>query len=460
VQASIFNLYVDEFPSAGQSLVYNTLTGAFLELDADGRRFLEGLAAGKSDAADVDPEWLGDNAGFVVDKADDDERAFTDWYEAQRSHTDTLSCIVSITFACNMDCTYCCQADVLDGRGMKADSAEATATWLAGRAREIGAKRIDLCFLGGEPLLYPARIETIVARVRELAPGVQVVFSLITNGTLMTRELVERWVPLGLYAAQVTLDGDETTHSHTRRSKKKGEDSFATIFANVIAAAPFIRLIINGNYQDDTVHGFPGLILKLREAGLPASARLEFSPALTALGAPEGGGAGGCTISSSRPEMMIALKDQIRNAGFSTADGMNLGPCSFHKRHAYAIDPDGHIYKCPGFLGKVEWAIGSVTDGLTERYDQLVELRPHVKNCGGCAHRPDCAGGCVAAEFISKGTTEGVNCEGDYFHRFGDDLLKRKYAEVDPSINVPPMDVSFAAPTQGRRSPMLRVMAA
>jgi hypothetical protein len=54
-----------------------------------------------------------------------------------------------------------------------------------------------------------------------------------------------------------------------------------------------------------------------------------------------------------------------------------------------------------------------------------------------------------------------VNCEGDYFDRFGGDLLKRKYAELDPSVDVPPMVADFKAPaTQGRRSSLLRVMAA
>src|SRR5262249_51794850 len=154
-----------------------------------------------------------DSVGILVESRAAEEASYRAWHETYRSSTHRLEAIVSITFACNFDCTYCCQSDVLNGRMMKADTGAATAEWLANRALEIGAKELQLAFVGGEPLLHPHRIEQIVADVRRLAPDIKLSFMLITNGVFLTRELVTRWKPLGLRYAQVTLDGDKSTHS-------------------------------------------------------------------------------------------------------------------------------------------------------------------------------------------------------------------------------------------------------
>jgi uncharacterized protein len=477
VRLSRFNQYISDFPTAGSTLVYNTLTGAFLEIDDETRQDLERLDRGEVSLDDIyhEPAWFDEDAQFLVTSHDVDERSFSEWYESMRSHTDVMQALVSVTFACNLDCSYCCQSDVMDGKTMTPASGEATAAFLAGRAIAIGARRLDVTFVGGEPLLQQKRIEDMVHAMRGLLEphGIALKFSLITNGVFMTRALVERWVELGLYAAQVTLDGDDTTHAITRRSKKNAPDSYPTIFKNVIDCSGLISIIVNGNYQPDTISGFPGLIAKLRDAGLGPGTRMHFSPALNALGAPSDSAAGSCTMGGANPEWMLGLRDRVVRAGFEAGDPVSIGPCAFHLRHFLAVDPFGNIYKCPGVLGKEEWAIGHVATGLTSAYDRVVESRPHEKNCGSCAHRPDCAGGCVAADWIAKGKEGGINCEHEYFERTGDDLVKRKYVEtmadgdrtasvfdLIPDIALPSSAGGRGGNSSGRRSSALRVLAA
>src|SRR5205085_2541587 len=124
-------------------------------------------------------------------------------YEESRARVG-LSVMVSVTFACNFACTYCCQEDVLDGKTMSHETARATGEWLAERARQIGSASIQLIFVGGEPLLHPGRIEEVLASARAHT-DLPITFTLLTNGLFMTRDLVERWLPLGLTAAKVTL---------------------------------------------------------------------------------------------------------------------------------------------------------------------------------------------------------------------------------------------------------------
>lgn len=432
MKLSAFNVYVDKFPEADTALVYNTFTGGFVSLDEATLAVLRKADAGGELEADerelIDPEFFDDSVGILVESRAVEEQAYRAHLNAWRGSTDRLDCIVSTTLACNLDCTYCYQSDVLDGRTMSAETGRRSAVWLADRALEIGAKHIDLAFIGGEPLLHPHRITQIVQdiRARTAAAGVRVSFNLITNGVFLTRKLVEEWVPLGLTMAKVTMDGDETTHSTTRRSKKKAEDSYATIFKNVVEASQLIRIYLNGNYTPDTIPGFVPLIQKLAAAGFKKGSQVHFSPALQAMGAPPEGGLGGCNFTSSHPEYLIPLADAVRRAGYAPIDDTFIGPCALHRRHSYSIDPEGHLYKCPGFIGKPEWAVGHVENGLTPRYERLANINPQ-RHCGSCAHRPECAGGCLAAEWMDAGRMEGVNCEIGFYENHGDDFIKRKF---------------------------------
>jgi uncharacterized protein len=470
LRLSAFNLYLPEYPEPGQTLIHNTFSGGFVVVPNEELETLRkadgGAVLSESESAVIDPDYFDDSVGILVEDRKSEEKAYRANYEQKRSGTAELDAIVSITFACNLDCTYCCQSDVLNGKMMKADLGDATARWLAGRAVEIGASTVKIAFVGGEPLLHPDRIEQVVADIKAFAPHVDVRFSLITNGVFLTDAMIDRLLPIGLRAAQVTLDGDETTHSITRRAKRN-VDHYQTIFDNVIAASKRIRVNVNGNYQADTVHGFVPLLQKLKAAGLPEGSHVSFTPALAALGAPSDSAATSCTWSGSNPALMLALGDEVRRNGFDAGDPKSIGPCAFHTRHHYAIDPDGHIYKCAGFLGKSDWAVGHVTTGLNLRYQRLAESRPQ-RECGSCSHRPDCGGGCVAASWMASGRSEGVNCEKEFFDQYQSDVLIRRYAlatsdhVAEALLRFPATraDVRATLNGSGKRSQSLRVLAA
>jgi uncharacterized protein len=297
---------------------------------------------------------------------------------------------------------------------------------VASRAIELDMDHVRLTFVGGEPLLHPERIKSIAARVAAALDdhGIEVSLGLITNGYFLTLETVHELLPYGLAVAQVTLDGDETTHRVSRVSKKD-EDTFQRIFDNVIAASKVIQVTINGNYQEHTIHGFAPLVDKLAAHALPAGSSINFSPALEILSAPEGSVAGSCNWSSAPYEYQVALHDRIVGNGYFTSTLYSVGPCGFHDYHLFAIDPRGNIFKCPGFLGHPEWRIGHVRSGLTARYEQMLALDLD-STCRGCAHRPNCGGGCVADEMLRTGAP-AANCEQPFFEAVKPHVLPRRY---------------------------------
>jgi uncharacterized protein len=355
----------------------------------------------------------------------------------------------------------------MSGSVMKPEVADQTGEWLAERALAVGVESVHMAFCGGEPLLHPERIKRIAARVREkVAPhGLPVTFVLITNGYFLTDQMVSELVPYGLVGAQVTLDGDETTH-HLTRVSKKGENTFQRIFDHVVAASRRIQISINGNYTEATAHGFMPLTQKLAEAGMPRSTRVRFTPALEGLASIDWNGGGMCTWSDSDTTLHLAMQDEILRRGFDTAGLAEVGPCEFHDHHSFAIDPTGTIYKCPGFMGQPDWGIGHVGTGMDlAGYERLIAATPQA-GCQGCAHRPNCGGGCVASEWLKTGEAAGVNCEKPFFERINDQAVVRRFLlatsdspEEAVSAFPPPRNVTQAS-TRARRPAALRVVAA
>jgi sulfatase maturation enzyme AslB (radical SAM superfamily) len=65
-------------------------------------------------------------------------------------------------------------------------------------------------------------------------------FGMVTNGINLTRERVQRLVPLGFEHAQVTIDGDRETHNQTR-PRRNGEGSYDCIMGNLREYAGLIK---------------------------------------------------------------------------------------------------------------------------------------------------------------------------------------------------------------------------
>ena len=446
MRLSRFNLYVDNYPTIGETLVHNTLSGAYVVLDEPTLSALRRADSGQdlSDRERVlveDPDLWDPDVGVMTTSHEAEEAEFYKWFSFRRDIGSTLHAIVGINLACNFACPYCSQAEVMNGSVMDLPTIDRTADWLV--SRTIGQQRegLHLILVGGEPLLHLDRIERLARRAQEqLQPhGLRFTMAVITNGYFLDESTVERLCSHGLIQAQVTLDGDHTTHRLTRVSKK-GEDSFQRIFDNVVAASRHIRVTINGNYQENTVHGFAPLLEQLAQAGFPAGSKVTFSPALEGLSSSQDVGSGSCTWSGSDTSYQVALYDETLRQGYDPGGPANaVGPCEFHDYHSFAIDPDGTIYKCPGFLGNPDWGIGHVRSGLTDRYQHMLALTPK-SSCVGCEHRPNCGGGCVAAEWIRSGNTEGVNCEKDYFNLVKDEAVVRNYllatqATVEQALN-------------------------
>ena len=141
---------------------------------------------------------------------------------------------LAIAQKCNLGCTYCyAQQGEFGGaaQNMTRQAAEQAVDLLVNGAAP-GA-RLNLAFLGGEPLANRALLQETTRRARTLADqrGVTLGFSITTNGTLLTEEDAAFFETFG-FAVTVSLDGPREVHDRLRPFKS-GQGSFDRIMRAV-----------------------------------------------------------------------------------------------------------------------------------------------------------------------------------------------------------------------------------
>ena len=219
MQSSMFNKQV---PLAGRDDVFlmNTFTDAQLVVSRDVVSLLDRVGATPNLAATLDDSErsalrdLADHGFIVKDRATEWE-ALNRFFHDVREDTSELRLTALTTLQCNFACDYCVQGDHDDynanAEKMSMDTALRLCEWVEMKLDEIGSNRFGLTFFGGEPLLNQPVMFEMAERLWRVTQerGVEMGINVITNGLLLTPELVDRLEPFGLSGFKVTLDGDQ-----------------------------------------------------------------------------------------------------------------------------------------------------------------------------------------------------------------------------------------------------------
>ena len=427
----------------------NTFTDAQALVTPDGVALLDDLDGGRPlSAAEREALAALREDGFVVESHTAERAELQAFFRSVRKDTSTLKVTVLTTLQCNFACDYCIQGDHGDynknAAKMSLETAARTAAWTESRLEAIGASRLVLTFFGGEPLLNLPAMFYLAERLHTWCGehGVEILINIITNGLLLTRELVDRMNAYGLNGVKITLDGDRDTHNRMR-PLRGGQGTFDKIIANVRDVAPLTKIAVGGNFDVDTADAYPALLEFLSaQQFADRLTKVTFKPVirdrpatkgLIPLTAVNGDGKplnGACMTSAGTgvsrvcdtcnfvDEKMAFLRDETKKHGFATADGVHMGPCEIHKEHAHTVGPDGSLFACPGFAGEALQSIGHI-DGRQDEYrtqaQRNFERLSAWRACADCAFIPVCAGGCTVAAHNELGDMHAPNCHKTSF---------------------------------------------
>ena len=450
----MFNLQVP-LPATNEVFLMNTFSDAQLLVSSDVPALFDRVSRGDATFNTEERETLNalaDN-GFIVESREAERRGLEEFFRTVREDTHALKVTVLTTLQCNFACDYCFQGDHGDhnlfAQKMTLEQAADVVDWIEKRLDTLRPERFILTLFGGEPLLNLPVAYYLAERCFEAckARGVDQKVSIITNGLLLTEEVVDRLLPVGLMGVKITLDGDRDTHNRMRPLRGK-QGTFDRIVENMRRVGPKVPLTVGGNFDESSADSYPALLDFLREQEFADQiVKVNFKPiikqtaatppapvtnlkgiipltAVSTNGKPLNGtcmtsaGAGtavgrACDSCHFVDEKMSFLREETRRRGFPTPDGVHMGPCEIHRKHAYTIGPDGALYACPGFTGEATQSTGHI-DGRQESWrmsaaERFDALAPY-KNCGDCSFIPVCAGGCSVASHTELGDMNAPSC--------------------------------------------------
>ena len=316
---------------------------------------------------------------------------------------------LAIAQKCNLGCTYCyAQQGEFGGAAKNMELADALrAVDLLVRTVEPGA-RLNLAFLGGEPLVNRKVLRAATLRALELAGGrgAKISFSITTNGTLLSEDDGRFFEEHG-FAVTISVDGPRETHD-ALRPFKSGRGSFDAIMKRV---EPLLKMQQRMQVTARVTVTPRNLSLRRTLDTFIAAGfhSVGFSPMLSA---PTSEG----EMQSEDLELMLG---EMINCGREFERASRSGrrypfanmvnamreihrgthrpyPCGAGAGYL-GVSAEGELAACHRFVGDQEGAMGSLDDGidLSRQADWLNARHVHRQDpCQSCWARYLCGGGC------------------------------------------------------------------
>ncbi|MGD9810968.1 MAG: quinohemoprotein amine dehydrogenase maturation protein [Sphingobium sp.] len=371
--------------------------------------------------------------------------------------------VLNITNQCNLACTYCYEfgADKIatpqgKPKYMTLETAKASVDFLL--EKSPGRQAVHITFFGGETLMNFKLLREVVLYARSQAgeQGRSIGFSLTTNATLLTDEIIA-FLSDNEIGVTVSIDGPQDLQDK-RRVYKSGKGSYAV-------AEPRLRKLIAGHRTraitarvtltdgvTDVVRIYRHLKddLGFHEVG--------FAPVTNS-------GDRDYMIDDGGMDEVLAqfheladewLEHALRGVmhGFSNVSetigeliqGVNKShPCGAGLG-LLGVSPSGDLSPCHRFTDADTHTLGHIETGIDTGKREDFLSRGHVGakyECQTCWARPLCAGGCHHEAFVRYGDTGHANLHYCDWIREWTDTCLRIYGAV--SVQNPEFLERFAA---------------
>ncbi len=282
------------------------------------------------------------------------------------------------TTGCNARCVYCYE-EGWQSKTMSPETADAVADFILRTKRE---GEIRLSWFGGEPLCGAGLISRICGRLQDA--GVMYYSTMITNGTLMTPELVREAKELwNLRRVQLSMDGARADYERRKNYARKDLYNYDTAMnAAELLSDAGIRVSIRCNYDSGNLDGIREF---LDDCGDRFGERGNVSVYLEQL------------FESSDAEKNAALFHAAEKvAGYADELGLSYTErteqrlkthycMADYRGEAVIIDPEGGLHLCEHDIDGEP--IGTVFGGPVTWPETGTEI---AEECRNCCFLPEC----------------------------------------------------------------------
>jgi uncharacterized protein len=453
VKTSKFNILARGKEDPSKALLYNTLHDHRILFD-DPELSPEKLFDKIQNHLPLDPkeeEAASDlkEMGVLLDDDVDEQKVFEEWYDAKiRNQTDLMQVTILPLMACNLACHYCFENAVREKGKMSPEMTDKVVSWIQRRLWKFRPKKLHIHFFGGEPLLHTPPIKKITKALFETCEKlrIEMEMGMITNGVLLTPELVDELKPYGFRWVKITFDGDKEAHDH-KRIFHGGKGTFDTIYNNLCAIRGKLKIAIGGNFDEENYDSMFRLVERLKKSPFADDIMIaRFKPIMKinpAILAQREGRVNSycdvCSYNNQQVDGILSLQNKTADVGLPVIDRPDIGPCEYHLRHSMTIGPDGVLYKCPGFVGLRNLVAGDVDhDEFNEQGEWQIGTKKWDDDCESCHFLPNCVGGCKMSAMNKTGSLEVKSCEGNYLEKATEIYMQEEIRRLSlPSIELP-----------------------
>lgn len=320
---------------------------------------------------------------------------------------------LNITHRCNLACTYCFAERLTEENAvsMTPEVVKKSFDFLFENSGDV--RRLQVDFFGGEPLLAWDRVGEGIEYARSLEKKYDkyVLFTLTTNGTLLTDEIID-FLKNNNVSLILSLDGEEKIHDFHRRYRS-GKGSFDIVLNNIKKVKQRLRksdFYIRGTFTSQT----PDILSILQFYNEAGFYNVSLEPVSTM-------DKTDYSLDESHLESLLASYREAakwmlgKEMSFFHFNLEMDNPLCLTRRitgcgagvEYVAVDPKGDIYPCHQFIENEEFKIGSIYTGINnpEMVNDFCKSTFYEKSlCNDCWARFYCGGGCHYQQFSATGS--------------------------------------------------------
>lgn len=319
---------------------------------------------------------------------------------------ESLKFTIWVTTDCNMKCKYCYEGNDKQKFYMDKHTAESTVEYLTKQLKVLDVKSCIVHFHGGEPLLAFDIIQYIMGKLeKDLPRNIDVHYSITTNASILNGT-IKRFLLDKFHTISVSIDGNQKSHD-SMRIFHDGRGTHEIALKNSISLAGERKsLRIRMTITPENVADLSENIIFLVNMGFTyISPQIDlFNKTWTEE-----------HISRLEQELINAahyLKDTDKS--FLSINLVNrnrvysMDACT-GGMYSFNIDPAGKIFPCTFTVGKDEFIIGNIFNGLyKEKISEIQEInKQDVQGCFGCSYYKYCVTSmcklvnkCITGDFL------------------------------------------------------------
>lgn len=388
MKLSRYNIYDEE----KFSYIANTLTGSLIQVT---KEEMLSIKRGEFERFDKNELDVLKGTGILIDFALDEVQLLRNTYNFCNYTNQKTTVTIVPSLKCNFECIYCYEKK--SSQFMNEKIQEQAVLFLQSLLMRNHISELNVCWYGGEPLLYMDIIRKMSVKIIDFCneKGIRYHASVLTNGYLINRKIVDVLKQCSIERVQITIDGMEETHN-IRRKLIDGRGTYARVKNAVFLLADnnvYVAVRVNLDksnicqYQD--VHS---IFSKHKNVVCyPAIVTIEETQSLCQKEL--------CYGHMEFEEFYGKVYENMQDyEEFGQIIQPGICNCAAEHLYSYIIAPDGNLYKCLNDICDSNYAVGHVSGEISKAAPMAKYLGrdPFTEpECKDCPYIPICCGGCV-----------------------------------------------------------------